>query len=580
MEHEDNLRLKEENTQLLTENVKLKGALRTIRCSNCGQPPTLDEKSIDELILENAGMREKIEMVMGLIAKYTSRPLRTPSVLLEPPVAELNLILSRKGPETEKTAAHLLAVVAMEELLAMAQREAPLWIPGIAGLGEALNEEEYARAFPGGLGPRFAGLGIEASRATAIIAMDAVRLVDILMDVSKWSAFFSSIVAGATYITGYSFGTGESYDGSLQLITAELQAPSPLVALREGLFLRHCKLHGEGLWAVVDVSFEVSPDATMTKFRRRPSGCIIQQLPDDRSKVIWIEHVEVEAGGIHDMYKPIVNSGLVFGAKRWLETLSKQCERMASLMASNSTAPIVGDDAVATKNILKLSDRMVVCFFSGVSGSVLHQWADRRNVGMNDVKIRGRKNNGDPGRPTGIVLSASTSIWLPIPPKRIFDFLRDVPSRNQWDVLLHGSMLRETASIDNGQDEKGNCISIFSVGMPEEGRKTMMLQEICFGPICSFVIYTPIDSVIINAVIGGADPNFVALLPSGFVIHPDGPSGFGDDEAKPGGSILTVAFQISMHSRPNSKISAISIATVNNLLSCTCARIRAIALAQ
>ncbi|XP_042467186.1 homeobox-leucine zipper protein PROTODERMAL FACTOR 2-like [Zingiber officinale] len=306
MEHEDNLRLKEENTQLLTENVKLKGALRTIRCSNCGQPPTLDEKSIDELILENAGMREKndkfvlkrgsfvkkmdwfdsqIEMVMGLIAKYTSRPLRTPSVLLEPPVAELNLILSRKGPETEKTAAHLLAVVAMEELLAMAQREAPLWIPGIAGLGEALNEEEYARAFPGGLGPRFAGLGIEASRATAIIAMDAVRLVDILMDVSKWSAFFSSIVAGATYITGYSFGTGESYDGSLQLITAELQAPSPLVALREGLFLRHCKLHGEGLWAVVDVSFEVSPDATMTKFRRRPSGCIIQQLPDDRSKV-------------------------------------------------------------------------------------------------------------------------------------------------------------------------------------------------------------------------------------------------------------------------------------------------------
>lgn len=108
----------------------------------------------------------------------------------------------------------------------------------------------------------------------------------------------------------------------------------------------------------------------------------------------------------------------------------------------------------------------------------------------------------------------------------------------------------------------------------------MILQEICSGPICSFVIYTPIDAAIINAVLGGADPNFVALLPSGFVIHPDGPSGFGDDEAKPGGSLLTVAFQISMHSRPNSKISDISIATVNNLLSCTCARIRALALAQ
>lgn len=106
---------------------------------------------------------------------------------------------------------------------------------------------------------------------------------------------------------------------------------------------------------------------------------------------------------------------------------------------------LVGD-AEATKNILKLSDRMVVSFFSGVSGSVLHQWADKRNVAMNDVKIRGRKNNGDPGRPPGIVLSASTSIWLPIPPKRVFDFLRNVPSRNQVFrlsnfVFFHPAML-------------------------------------------------------------------------------------------------------------------------------------------
>lgn len=71
----------------------------------------------------------------------------------------------------------------------------------------------------------------------------------------------------------------------LSQITAEFQAPSPLVALRKGLFLRHCKLHGEGLWAVVDISFEVPPNATTAKFRRRPSGCIIQQLQDDRSKV-------------------------------------------------------------------------------------------------------------------------------------------------------------------------------------------------------------------------------------------------------------------------------------------------------
>lgn len=124
----------------------------------------------------------QIEMVMGLIAKYSSRPSRTPPVLVEPLVAELDLILNRNGPGIQKPAAHVLALAAVEELLGMAQRDAPLWVPGKAGLGEALNEEEYARDFPGGIGPKLAGLGTEASRATATVAMDAARLVDILMD--------------------------------------------------------------------------------------------------------------------------------------------------------------------------------------------------------------------------------------------------------------------------------------------------------------------------------------------------------------------------------------------------------------
>ena len=41
---------------------------------------------------------------------------------------------------------------------------------------------------------------------------------------------------------------------------------------------------------------------------------------------------------VHNIYRPLVNSGLAFGAKRWVATLDRQCERLASSMASNIPA--------------------------------------------------------------------------------------------------------------------------------------------------------------------------------------------------------------------------------------------------
>ena len=49
----------------------------------------------------------------------------------------------------------------------------------------------------------------------------------------------------------------------------------------------------------------------------------------------WVEHTEVDDISVHTMYKPLVNTGLAFGAKRWVATLDRQCERLASSMASN-----------------------------------------------------------------------------------------------------------------------------------------------------------------------------------------------------------------------------------------------------
>jgi homeobox-leucine zipper protein len=52
-------------------------------------------------------------------------------------------------------------------------------------------------------------------------------------------------------------------------------------------------------------------------------------------KVVWVEHTEVDDRSVHNIYRPLVNSGLAFGAKRWVETLDRQCERLASSMAIN-----------------------------------------------------------------------------------------------------------------------------------------------------------------------------------------------------------------------------------------------------
>lgn len=55
-----------------------------------------------------------------------------------------------------------------------------------------------------------------------------------------------------------------------------------------------------------------------------------------------MEHVEVDDRAVHSIYRLLVNSGLAFGAKRWVATLDRQCERLASAMANNIPAGDVG----------------------------------------------------------------------------------------------------------------------------------------------------------------------------------------------------------------------------------------------
>lgn len=110
--------------------------------------------------------------------------------------------------------------------------------------------------------------------------------------------------------------------------------------------------------------------------------------------------------------------------------------------------------------MLKLAQRMTDNFCAGVCASTVHKWNKLCTGNIDeDVRVMTRKSVDDPGEPPGIVLSAATSVWLPVSPQRLFDFLRDERLRSEWDILSNGGPMQEMAHIAKGQDH-GNCVSL------------------------------------------------------------------------------------------------------------------------
>ncbi|KAH1248082.1 Homeobox-leucine zipper protein HDG2 [Glycine max] len=368
-ERHENTNLRTENEKLRADNMRYREALSNASCPNCGGPTAIGEMSFDEhhLRLENARLREEIDRISAIAAKYVGKPVVNYSNIspsLPPRPLEIgvggagfggqpgigvdmygagDLLRSISGPtEADKPIIIELAVAAMEELIGMAQMGEPLWLTTLDGTSTMLNEDEYIRSFPRGIGPKPSGFKCEASRETAVVIMNHVNLVEILMDVNQWSTVFSGIVSRAMTLEVLSTGVAGNYNGALQVMTAELQLPTPLVPTRESYFVRYCKQHGDGTWVVVDVSLDNLRPSPSARCRRRPSGCLIQEMPNGYSKVTWVEHVEVDDRGVHNLYKQLVSSGHAFGAKRLVATLDRQCERLASAMATNIPTVDVG----------------------------------------------------------------------------------------------------------------------------------------------------------------------------------------------------------------------------------------------
>ncbi|KAJ0051460.1 hypothetical protein Pint_03497 [Pistacia integerrima] len=513
----DNAILRAENETLKNENFRLQTELRNVICPNCGGPAMLGGISFEDFRLENARLREELDRVCCLVSRYSGRPMQTmaPAPSLIPPSLDLDMnIYSRHFPdpmttctdmmpmqmlpetsnfpesglvlmEEEKSLAMELAISSMDELVKMCRVNEPLWIRNNENGKEILNLEEHGRMFPWPLNLKqhSTELRTEATRDCAVVIMNSITLVDAFLDAiinhpgndfiscslvqNKWMELFPSIVARAKTVQIIASGVSGA-SGSLNLMYAELQVLSPLVPTREAYFLRYCQQNvEEGTWAIVDFpidSFHENVQPSFPLYRRRPSGCVIQDMPNGYSRVTWVEHAQIEEKPVHQIFSHLVYSSMAFGAHRWLGVLQRQCERMASLMARNIADLGVIPSPEARKNLMRLAQRMIRTFCVNISTSSGQSWTALSDSSIDTVRITTRKIT-EPGQPNGVILCAVSTTWLPYSHSQVFDLLRDERRRSQQlDVLSNGNALHEVAHIANGS-HPGNCISLLRINV-------------------------------------------------------------------------------------------------------------------
>ncbi|XP_048139040.1 homeobox-leucine zipper protein HDG1 isoform X2 [Rhodamnia argentea] len=637
MERHENIMLRDDNNRLRNENDAMRSKLADPICSNCGGTAVFNGTGMvsygeNLLRVENARLKDEVARVRALTDKFLGKQLPTAFLPSSPPrsnrgsefspqrhvpnvsiaasaavpmgmssldgmsnaspatpYARTAAAMARNQLSAEKSAYIDVAIASMNELIKMAEPNSRLWLRTLDGAKEVLNHEEFSQLFTPRAGVRRGDLMTEASRETGIVPINSLAVVEILMDVNRWAETFPCIIARSSTIEVISSGIRGNRNGALQVMHAEFQVLTPLVPLRQVRFLRFCKQHGEGMWAVVDVSIGMIEDGSdprgFANCRRLPSGCVLQDMPNGCSKVTWIEHSEYDETAVHPLYHSFLSSGMGFSAQRWMASLQRHCECLLTFISSTSSnEDSSGMNASGRRNMLKLAQRMTDNFCSGICASPLHDWEILHLGNMSgDVRVTTRKNAGRPGEPPGIVLSAATSIWMPIAHGTVFNFVRNEQLRSEWDILSHGGPMQEIVHVAKGQ-RRDKCVSLLRANaLSATDTSMVILQETWTDASGSLIAYAPVDITLIESVISGGDPNSVALLPSGFALLPDSPSHI-DGLKNPDGSLIgtadssgclmTIGFQILVSSTPAAKLTAESVETVHNLLSRTIQRIK------
>ncbi|KAH0918807.1 hypothetical protein HID58_026467 [Brassica napus] len=500
------------------ENEAMQEALNTVTCPPCGGPHPEQTEGHPKPIVNalaylhgpslHASTSNNPHVTYGTSSNHLVEP---PSLLRElylrehisfaQPPQPRQLQCSPPLSNMEKVMMTEAMVAAVTEVITLIQTEEPMWIKSSIDSRLVIDQENYEKKFTKN---SYFKTRIESSKEIAVIPLDAKNL-------EKWASLFSTIVSKAKTIR----------------------------------VLESSKL--EGLWVIADVSyhqvafeFEFGTPACY----KRPSGFLIQAMPNGHSKVTWMEHVEVnDKVRAHRIYRDLLCGGFGYGARRWTATLERMCERLS--LYSVSDFPTTDDPGVVKtingrRRLMDLGERMLKNFAWILNMPEKSDFSQQSATNSSGVNISVRVNK-EAGQPVGLIVCACSSLCLPLAPLQVYNFLKNLEVRHQWDVLCHASPVTEVARFVTEQ-------TIRTPSSAAEGGDLMIIQDSFIDALGGMVVYAPVDlSTAHAAVSGNVNPSDIPILPSGFVISRDGrPSATaeldgGCDNCK---TLLTVAFQI------------------------------------
>ncbi|KAL0823805.1 hypothetical protein Bca101_047482 [Brassica carinata] len=476
----------------------------------------------------------------------------------QPSPSESQTIQPQLLPQMDIPQLSETAAIAVEELKQLFLTDEALWVMSSIDGTYVIDQESYEKFSHPIKHFRNLSARVESSKDVTVVPIEATSLIDMFLDLEKWKMLFPTIVNKAKTIhTLRSELPIKENCNVLQMIWEQLHILSPLVPPREFMIVRCCQQIGEGLWIIADVSQHiVNSDHVSPSCYKRPSGCLIRSLPNAHTEVSWIEHVEVDhTADTHRMYRELVSGGSGYGARRWIVTLERMCERMALstilIMPATDWSETI-PTMEGRRSVMKLGERMVKIFNEMLIMSGKVEFPQQSKCGVR-ISIR---MNMKPGQLPGLVASAASCLSIPLTPLQVFNSLRSNDTRHQWDVLCHGNAITETARIFTGSSGT-NYINLlqptppWDIGqnMVQEPHKTMMvLQECYMDALGGMIVYSPLDMATMSiAASGEVDPLNIPILPSGFTISSDNNRG----------TVLMLAFQILI-SDENSKTRNVS----------------------
>ncbi|WMV33689.1 hypothetical protein MTR67_027074 [Solanum verrucosum] len=243
-----------------------------------------------------------------------------------------------------------LALDALNELFRLYENDKPLWVSSLDGGGETLNIKKYARLFTPLIGTKPEHFTREATRESGTVADTSLALVNTLLD--KCRGFFRHLGNCREEFVTFSASVderGESSPKKKKPIRHNANQIQELETLDGGGETLNIKEYARLFTPLIGTK----PEHFTTEATRAlgivadTSLALVNTLMD---KVTWIEHMEYNENLVHDWYRPLIKTGLGFGAHRWMATLQRQHQ---FLKVMKSIVDPIGGDSGANRVILQ-----------------------------------------------------------------------------------------------------------------------------------------------------------------------------------------------------------------------------------